>query len=78
MRSRYSSHGNLPPKPIILLSHKLFVVEYTNDMLYATDGLIDGGISLLCLIVNHGQFILKIINNKTEDYYQTKMALYQV
>jgi hypothetical protein len=40
MQGRYSSNqSKLPPQPIILLGHKLFVVQYTPDLLHATDGL---------------------------------------
>lgn len=40
MQGRYSSnHHKFPPQPLILLGHKLFVVQYTPDLLYATDGL---------------------------------------
>ena len=75
MKGRFSPHNTqLPPNPIILLSHKLFVVEYATDFLYATDGLQMG---FMCL-VKDGQFLIKVLNTKKDDYGLVKMALYKV
>ena len=66
------------PLSIQMMGHKLFVVEFTTDFLFATDGLATEGISLMAMNVGQGQFIIKVINNDNEDYYLTKMAMYQV
>ena len=49
MQAKYSSK-DMPPKPIYMLKHKLFVVQYQEELLNAIDGMnTEDSINLLAL-----------------------------
>ena len=82
LQAKYSSK-DMPPKPIHMVKHKLFVVQYQEEFLNAIDGLnTEESVNLLALPIlrmyGSTQFIIKLYNQKQESYGQILSALLEL
>ena len=78
MQAKFSVNNNSAPKPIILMGHKLFVMSYTQQFIFATDGLkTENGVSALILTLFGNQFLVKTFAPK-ENYGKILSAMLEL
>lgn len=80
MSAKFTTNNtnNIAPKPIIMLGHKLFIVDYNELFIHATDGLnTENGVSVLIFILFGNQFMLKTFTPK-ENYSKILGAMLEL
>ena len=78
MQAKFSANNISALKPIILMGHKLFVINYTEQFIFATDGLkTENGVSALIVTLFGNQFLVKTFSPK-ENYSKILSALLEL